>query len=274
MKNSATSRTNTTLDLFLRAQIQILAFCLLVLPSWALAFDESKVLDMTYPFDESTIYWPTAKPFTLEKVAAGMTKGGYWYAANNMSLAEHGGTHLDAPIHFAKGCWTTDEVPLQKLMGPAAVIDIRSEAAKDPDYRLRVEDLFNWEKSHGRIPEGALVLVYTGWGRYWPDKKKYLGTDKRGDVANLRFPGISREAAEFLVKEREIDAVGVDTASLDYGRSKDFIAHRILLGANKPGLENIANLDRLPPMGATIVALPMKIKGGSGGPVRLIAILP
>ncbi|NIO09709.1 MAG: cyclase family protein [Deltaproteobacteria bacterium] len=248
--------------------------CLLLSPSWGLAIDESKVLDLSYPFDRDTIYWPTAKSFSLEKVAAGMTAGGYWYAANNISLAEHGGTHLDSPIHFARGRWTADEIPLERLMGPAVVIDVRSRAAKDPDYRLKVEDITHWENSHGRIPDGAVVLIFTGWGEYWPDKKRYLGTDVPGDVANLRFPGISREAARFLVTERNIDAVGIDTASLDYGRSKDFIAHRILSEANKPGLENVANLHKLPSKGATVIALPMKIKGGSGGPARVIAILP
>jgi kynurenine formamidase len=137
-----------------------------------------------------------------------------------------------------------------------------------------VEDIRSWEKAHGRIPDGAIVLVLTGWGQFWPHKKKYLGTDKPGDVDHMHFPGFSREVTEFLVNERAVDAVGIDTASLDYGQSKDFIVHRILGGANKPGLENVANLDRLPPKGATLMAFPMKIKGGSGGPVRIIALLP
>ena len=274
MKGSHGRQKNRFLGSVLKREIWLLAFCLLLVPRAASAVDESKIVDLTYAFDRDTVYWPTAKPFMLEKVAAGRTDAGFWYAANNISLAEHGGTHLDAPIHFAEGKWTADEIPLDKLIGPATVIDVRSQAARDPDYRVTVEDIRRSEKAHGRIPEGAVVLVLTGWGRFWPDKKKYLGTDKPGDVDHLHFPGFSREVAEFLVKERVIDAVGIDTASLDYGQSKDFIVHRILNGANKPGLENVANLDRLPPRGATLIALPMKIKGGSGGPVRIIALLP
>lgn len=238
------------------------------------AIDESKVIDLTYPFDEHTVYWPTAKPFHLEVVAAGKTEAGFWYAANNICLAEHGGTHMDAPIHFAEGKHAADEVPLQQLIGPAVVIDVRAQAAQNADYRVTVTDLEAWEKQHGQIPKGAIVLMLSGWGAHWPDKKRYLGTDQPGDVQNLHFPGFSREAAEFLVAQRDIDAIGVDTPSIDYGQSQDFIVHQIINGANKPGLENVAHLEQLPPTGATLIALPMKIAKGSGGPVRIIALLP
>ena len=236
--------------------------------------DESKVIDLTYSFDEHTIYWPSAKPFQLETVSFAKTAAGYWYAANNICLAEHGGTHMAAPIHFAEGKRAADEVPVQQLIGPAVVIDVRAQAAKDADYRLSVADLEAWEKQHGRIPKGALVLMLSGWGERWPDKKRYLGTDQPGDVEHLHFPGFSREAAEFLVSQRDIDAIGVDTPSMDYGPSKDFIVHQIINGADKPGLENVANLDKLPATGATLIALPMKIAKGSGGPARIIALLP
>ncbi len=238
------------------------------------AIDESKVIDLTYSFDEHTIYWPTVKPFQLEVVSAEKTEAGYWYASNNICLSEHGGTHMDAPIHFAEGKRAADEVPVQQLIGPAVVVDVSTQAQKDADYRLTVADLEAWEKKNGRIPKGAFVLMLSGWGSRWPDKKQYLGTDQPGDVANLHFPGFSKEAAEFLVSKREIDAIGVDTPSMDYGQSKDFIVHQIITGANKPGLENIANLGKLPAKGATIIALPMKIAKGSGGPARIIAILP
>lgn len=236
--------------------------------------DENKVLDLTYSFDEHTIFWPTAKPFQLDVVSAAKTDAGFWYAANNICLAEHGGTHMDAPIHFAEGKRAADEVPVQQLIGPAVVVDVQAQAEKNADYRLTVADLEAWENTHGRIPPGAMVLMLSGWGTRWPDKKRYLGTDQPGDVANLHFPGFSREAAEFLVSQREIDAIGVDTPSIDYGQSKDFIVHQIVNGANKPGLENVANLEKLPAKGATLIALPMKIAKGSGGPARIIAILP
>jgi kynurenine formamidase len=168
----------------------------------------------------------------------------------------------------------SDEIPVTRLIGPAAVVDVTKACESNPDYRIGVGDLQAWERAYGRIPKSAIVLFRTGWGRYWPDKKRYLGSDAPGDTANLHFPGISREAAEFLAKSRQIDGVGIDTASMDYGQSKDFIAHQILNGANIYGLENVANLDKLPAVGATLIALPMKIKGGTGGPVRIIAILP
>lgn len=241
--------------------------------SRAAGLDESKLIDLTYAFDEKTIYWPTAKGFEWQKEAWGKSAGGYWYTAARYAASEHGGTHLDAPIHFGEGKQAADEIPVSRLVGPAMVIDISPACANNADYRLATEDIAAWEKAHGAIPSESIVLVRTGWGKFWPDKKKYLGTDAPGDVANLHFPGISREAAELLV-QRKIDAVGIDTASIDYGASKDFITHQILYGANIYGLENVASLERLPAKGATLIALPMKIKGGTGGPARIIALLP
>jgi len=238
------------------------------------AIDTQKLIDMTYPFAADTLYWPTAKPFRLETVAEGKTPQGYWYSSNNYSASEHGGTHLDAPIHFAEGKWTTEQIPLANLIGPGVVIDVRSKADADPDYLLRKDDIRAWEKKHPRIPRGAIVLMYTGWGKYWGDRKRYFGTDEPGNVTDLHFPGFSKEAAEFLIKERAVKAVGLDTPSIDHGPSQDFIAHQTLCGASVPIFENVAALDRLPPVGATIFALPMKIKGGSGGPLRIFALLP
>lgn len=234
----------------------------------------ARVVDLTYEFGPDTIYWPTGESFRMERVAYGKTSQGYWYAANNLCLAEHGGTHMDAPIHFAEGGWTAEAVPLSSLIGPAAVIDVRASAAAHRDYEVQVADILEWEHNHGPLPQGAIVAIYTGWGRFWGKKQAYLGSEKPGDVDNLHFPGFSAAAAEFLVKERDIAAVAIDTASIDPGPSRDFLAHRIFNGANKPAFENVANLHLVPPRGATIVALPMKIRGGSGGPARIIAVLP
>ncbi len=234
----------------------------------------AKAVDLTYPFDETTIYWPTDKSFRWERTKWGPAPGGYWYASANYAASEHGGTHLDSPVHFGEGQPTADEIPLSKLIAPAVVVDVQAACTRDRDYRLRAEDLEAWEKTHGPIPAGAIVLMRTGWGRYWPDKKQYLGTDAPGDTANLHFPGISREAAEWLVTQRKVVGVGLDTPSLDHGPSRDFIAHRVLNGAGIYGLENVAHIEKLPEVGATLIALPMKIKGGSGGPTRVIAILP
>ncbi|HEY8516518.1 MAG TPA: cyclase family protein [Candidatus Binatia bacterium] len=236
--------------------------------------DESKLVDLTHTFDDETIYWPTEKGFELEQGPHGFTPQGYFYSANRFCTAEHGGTHMDAPIHFAEGKLTADAVPLQALIGAAVVVDVTEQAKQDRDYRLTVEDLQRWEAKYGRIPDGAIVLMRSGWNRYWPDKLRYLGTAEPGDVENLHFPGFSREAAEWLVTQRTIDAIGVDTASIDHGPSKDFIVHQVINGANKPAFENVANLDRLPESGATIIALPMKIGGGSGAPLRIVALLP
>jgi kynurenine formamidase len=238
------------------------------------AIDETKVVDLTYSFDDKTIYWPTAKPFTWEKESWGVSTGGYWYTAARYAASEHGGTHLDAPIHFGEGKQAADELPLAKLISPAVVINITDACTKNADYLLTVEDITAWETNNGRIPDDSMVLIHTGWGRFWGDKKQYLGTDVAGDVANLHFPGISKEAAQLLTEQRKIDAIGIDTASIDHGASKDFIAHQILNGANIYGLENVAHLEKLPAKGATVIALPMKIKGGTGGPARIIALLP
>ena len=237
------------------------------------AIDESKLVDLTHAFDDKAIYWPTAKSFTWEKESWGRNAQGDWYTAGRYSASEHGGTHLDAPIHFAKGKQTVDQIPIDKLVGPAIVIDVSAAVTTDRDYRLSPGDIAAWEAKHGRIPANSIVLVHTGWGKFWGDKKAYLGTDKAGDTSNLHFPGISKEAAALLA-ERKVDAVGLDTPSLDHGPSRDFAAHRAFAAANVYGLENVANLDRLPPIGATLIALPMKIKGGTGGPTRIIAIIP
>jgi len=254
--------------------LALLAGCSLRPTTPRAALDVAKVIDLSYTFGPDTVYWPTAESFTLERVAYGPTPQGYWYAANNICMAEHGGTHMDAPIHFAEHKRTAEAVPLSSCIGPAVVADVRAQCRADRDYRLTVADLTTWEAAHGRIPAGAIVIMHSGWGTTWPDKQRYLGTATKGDVANLHFPGFSREAAEFLVGQRDIAAVGVDTASIDYGQSTDFIVHRVINGADKPAFENLANVERLPPSGATLIALPIKIAGGSGGPARVIAVLP
>jgi kynurenine formamidase len=233
-----------------------------------------KMVDLTHAFDERTIYWPTdTAGFRLTTLHHGPTAAGFFYAAGAFSAAEHGGTHLDAPIHFADGKTTADRVPLERLVGPLVVLDITERAAREPDSLLEVHDIDAFERSHGAIAPRTLVLVRTGWSRHWPNKKAYLGDDTPGEVSHLHFPGISAQAAEALVV-RNVAAVGIDTASVDYGPSRDFRAHRALMAADIPAFENLTGLDALPPRGALLVALPMKIGGGSGGPLRAIALLP
>lgn len=233
-------------------------------------------VDLSHDYSDQSIFWPTAEGFRLDSVADGMTDKGYYYAANNFSSAEHGGTHIDAPVHFARGRWTVDQIPLDRLIGDAAVIDVSAACAKDPDYQVSVADMTSWEEAHGTLPEGAIVLIRTDFARRWPDAEKYLGTRERGEAAvpKLHFPGLHPDAARWLADTRRVKAVGLDTASIDYGQSTLFEAHRMLYARNIPAFENLTNLDRLPARGASIVALPMKIKGGSGAPLRAVAIVP
>lgn len=232
-------------------------------------------IDLSHDFSAQTIYWPTAKAFRLDVVSAQVTPAGYYYAANNFSAAEHGGTHLDAPIHFAEGKWTTDQIPIERLIGQAIVVDAQSGADSSADYRVDQAAINRWEREHGAIPSGSIVLFRTGWARRWPDRAAYLGTLRTGPeaVPDLHFPGIDSAAAQWLV-DRKVKAVGIDTPSIDYGQSSSFPTHRVLFASNIPAFENVANLHQLPARGSFVVALPMKIQGGSGGPLRIVALVP
>jgi D-alanyl-D-alanine dipeptidase/kynurenine formamidase len=235
----------------------------------------ARVIDLTYPFDRETLYWPNSPSgFELQKLAWGRTDAGFFYAANAFCAPEHGGTHLDAPSHFAKDHWTADEVPVERLVAPGVVVDVTDAVSRDRDYRATAADVRRFEARHGTIPAGAIVLLRTGWGVYWPNRGLYFGDDVPGRTTDLHFPSYGRDAAELLVRDRRVAAIGVDTPSIDYGPSEDFVVHRITSAADVVGLENVAHLDQVPETGAWIVALPMKIGGGSGGPLRAIALLP
>nr|WP_294939033.1 cyclase family protein [uncultured Flavobacterium sp.] len=238
--------------------------------------NKRKLIDLSHVFSEETIYWVTAEEFKLDTVYNGQTPKGYFYSANNYSAAEHGGTHVDAPIHFSKTGQSVEEIPLEKLIGKAIKIDVSSKALSNPDYLISVEDFLAWEKKEKTsIPKGSIVLLETGFSKYYPDKIKYLGTSERGGkaVKELHFPGLSPAAAKWLVENRNINAIGIDTPSIDYGQSEYFESHVTLLSENIPVFENLANLNQLPNQGFEIIALPMKIKGGSGAPLRIIAII-
>lgn len=231
-------------------------------------------IDLSYAYSEEAIYWPTADGFQIDEVAYGETEAGYFYSAYNISTAEHGGTHIDAPIHFFRGGTTVEKIPLDRLIAPAVVVDVSDHAT--PDYLISVNDLKAWESRHMRIPNGSIVIFNTGWGDRWPNRLSYLGTDLEGPdaVSELHFPGIDPDAARWLVNYRTISAVGIDTPSIDYGQSNSFGSHLIFYASNIPGFENVANLNSIPEFGSFIVALPMKIAGGSGGPLRIVAFVP
>jgi kynurenine formamidase len=237
-----------------------------------LNLNQSRIIDLTYSFDENTVYWPSSpSKFELKPIKKGKTDQGYFYSAFSICAPEHGGTHLDAPIHFFETGWSVDKIPLTQLIGSAIVIDIRNQVEKDRDYRLSVLDIQNWEKKFGEIPQASIVLLRTGWSKFWPNLKSYLGDEK--DVQKLHFPSFGEDAVQFLIKNRKIKAIGVDTASIDYGPSKDFPVHRLAGKKNIPGFENLAHLNELPVIGTNIIALPIKTLGGSGGPLRIIALV-
>lgn len=235
----------------------------------------TRIIDLSYPFGPDTVYWPTAEAFHLDTDFEGVTDKGFYYSAYKYAAAEHGGTHIDAPVHFAKGRYSVDQIPLEQLIGPAVLIDVTKQCETNADYRVTVADIENWEKTHGRLPNNTILFLRTGFGLHYPDRKKYLGTDERGAdaVAKLHFPGLHPDAARWLTTQRSIKAIGLDTASIDYGQSTLFESHQILFEKNIPAFENVANLDKLPVKGFSITALPMKIQGGSGGPLRIIATL-
>jgi kynurenine formamidase len=234
-----------------------------------------RIVDLTHTFDATTIYWPTEDGFRLTVESEGARPGGYFYRANSFCAAEHGGTHLDAPSHFSEHGLAADALPLERLLGPGVVVDVSGRCSRNPDCTVSVADLESFESLHGRIPAAAIVLLRTGSAERWPDRAAYLGTAERGAgaVAKLRFPGLDAEAARWLVEQRGIDAVGIDTASIDPGRSTGFEAHRVLTARGVPIFENVAALAQLPATGFRVVALPMKIGGGSGGPLRIIALV-
>jgi len=229
---------------------------------------KTRVLDLSYAINDKLVPWPGDAKFFEAKVNASIEKTGYF--TRSFWMLEHYGTHLDAPAHFPPGKTTVDQIPAKRLFGPVVVIDVRSEDAKDADYLLSVARVEEWERRHGRIPEGAIVLLRTGWASRWPDVKRYRNQDTAG---TMHFPGFGAEAAKLLI-QRKVSGLGCDTLSTDYGASRDFPVHRLVLGADLFQLENLADLSELPESGAFLVVAPIKLEGGSGGPVRVFALLP
>ncbi len=228
------------------------------LPAW-------KVVDLTHTLHPGIPVWPGNPPFEFRNLARHFQ--GYY--ANAFSCAEHTGTHVDAPIHFVEGRRSMHEVPVTQLVGEACVIDVRNKVARNPDYLVSVSDIRDFENRYGQIPSGAFVIAWTGWEERWTDPKRYVNMDEQGV---MHFPGFGADAAKLLI-ERNIAGVGIDTLSIDNGPSKDFMTHKILLGANKVGIENLANLKEVPPRSATIIVGALKIQDGSGATARVIALV-
>jgi kynurenine formamidase len=229
---------------------------------------KTRVLDLSYAINDKLVPWPGDERFFEAKVNASVEKNGYF--TRSFWMLEHYGTHLDAPAHFPPGKTTVDQIPVKQLFGPAVVIDVRAESGKDADFQLSAARIEAWEKRHRRIPEGAIVLLRTGWASRWPDVQKYRNQDAKG---RMHFPGFSAEAANLLIA-RKVSGFGCDTLSIDYGASQEFAVHHLSLGAGLYHLENLADLSELPETGAFMIVAPIKLEGGSGGPVRVFALLP
>jgi kynurenine formamidase len=229
---------------------------------------QTRVLDLSYAISDKLVPWPGDEKFFEAKINASVEKSGYF--TRSFWMLEHYGTHLDAPAHFPPGKMTVDQIPAKQLLGPAVVIDARAESGKDADYQLGAARVEDWEKQHGRIPEGAIVLLRTGWASRWPDAQKYRNQDEKG---KMHFPGFSAQAAKLLI-DRKVSGLGCDTLSIDYGASSDYAVHHLVLGAGLYQLENLADMSELPATGAFLIVAPVKLEGGSGGPVRVFALLP
>jgi kynurenine formamidase len=244
-------------------------------PIAALELADYRMVDLSHAYGEDTLYWPTSPTaFDKETLAYGDSGDGYFYSAYTVCTPEHGGTHIDAPVHFDQDGLSTEQIELNRLIAPAVVIDVSAQAAADRNYRVSIADIENFEDLHGAISAGSIVLVRTNWSRHWPDAMAYLGDNTPGDASKLQFPGFGAEATRLLTEDRGVAMIGIDTASVDYGKSQDFIVHRIAAAQGVSNLENLTNLAELPAVGSVILALPMKIEGGSGGPVRVVALIP
>ena len=225
------------------------------------------VHDLTHTFTAKTPVFPAFKPIQI-KPKFSVAKDGFF--ANEITFDEHTGTHMDGPVHFIQGGATADKLPADKFFAPLAVISIEARAAKDADAVVTVDDVLAWEKQHGRLPAGAFVAMYSGWGSRIANADRFLNKDAKG---TMHAPGFSEDVAKFLTKERDIVGAGVDTLSLDIASASKFVAHLEFLGAGKYGVELLANLNAVPPSGATIIVGGPKHEGASGGPCRVFAVV-
>jgi kynurenine formamidase len=228
---------------------------------------EGRVVDLGHPLAATDPTWDGSPAFA-RRVVATLEKDGY--ASGRIDVEEHFGTHLGAPAHFSARGWTVDAIPADRLVRPAVVVDVSAKAKQHADYRVTAADIQAFESAHGTIPEGALVLVATGWDARWPDRSRYMG--EAGGVKH--FPGLSVAAVAVLAKDRRVAGIGIDTPSIDYGPSTTFEAHKVSMALNVYHIENAAKLTSLPASGFRVVVAPIDIAGGSGGPTRVFGLMP
>lgn len=226
-----------------------------------------RTVDLTHIMSADFPTFDGAPGIEMRKIKDFKTDG---YNLYQWQLNEHSGTHLDAPIHFSETGMTAEQIASETLIVPLAVINVADKAVKNADYQLSRSDLATWERRHGRLPDHCCVAMHSGWARHVSDKAKYVGKDANGV---MHFPGFDPDAAAWLIKQRKVAGLAVDTLSLDYGASKDFKTHLLWLPSGRWGLENVANLDRVPAVGAMLVVGLAKVKGATGGPARLFALV-
>ena len=226
-----------------------------------------RVIDLGHPLSATDPSWEGTPAFQRTPTATFEKDG---YAAARITVDEHFGTHLDAPAHFAKGGWTVDQIPVDRLYRPGVCVDVSAKAAADADYRVTVDDIKAFESASGAIPAGAVAFIATGWDRFWSDRARYM--NERAGVKH--FPGLSPAAVAYLAKDRRVAGIGIDTPSIDYGPSTTFEAHKVSMPLNVYHIENAARLTTLPRKGFMVLVAPIAIRGGSGGPARVFAILP
>lgn len=232
-----------------------------------------KVIDLTYPLDEFSIAWPTFPPYKFTVLNRGQTRAGFWLETNSFDTPEHKGTHVDAPAHFHKNGWRTHQIPPSRLAGPAVVVDVSAKANVDPDYLLSISDLQEWEMNYGRIPDSAVILMNSGWAYRYPDPYWVFNTNDTADTRTFHFPGIDPDAVAWLANRRDVIAMGVDTPSVDRGQAANFPTHQQIGRYSMLGIENLRNVGRLPPLGATLVIGVVNVEDGSGGPARILALI-
>lgn len=236
------------------------------------------LIDLTYPLDSNTLHWLTARPFEMKlkhngTVNSAVSSDTFWYQSEDIELSTHTGTHLDAPCHFSKGKWCVSDIPLEHLLNrPVAMVDVAKECIMNRTYQVSIEDIEKNEKSQGRIADGSVVFFKTGWSRFWPIKEEYFGTETN-DPSQARFPGLSPTAAAWLAQNRAIVGVAIEGPSVDAARSQSFGTHVNLFEKNIYAIENVPNLHRMPPRGATVTIIPLRLEKASGSPVRVIANL-
>jgi kynurenine formamidase len=230
-------------------------------------FTISRIIDLSHPLYEGMPYWTTGAPFRMIQ-EADYTDQGYQFYRYEMD--ENAGTHIDAPAHFIPGKHGIDEIPLEQLLVPAVVMDIQQRVRENHDYRLSDSDIYAWEERYGRVPPQSLVILNTGWYPRFTNPDGYLNKDENGI---MHFPGFAPDSAELLV-QRDVVGIGIDTPSVDHGPSMDFPVHRVMLGAERYQIENLANLAQLPATGCWVFIGVLKVRKGVEAPARILALLP